>query len=195
MPTVLQPWVEDLTMMQQSVLLTAVRGPDALPKYHPSKFLLRWYRRCLLLSAMDQRVLEDPFEPNGGSFTGPSVLVKESFEKYPLYKAAGSLRDESSWAVSHNEGGGWRSTWWSAMNDWVTSYIRSLDEVPHHYQLHFMHAVEIMGYKRPDIFWRDVYFRLAKDMHLTPETEESLDHRLGDSREQWLDHADEATQD
>jgi len=44
--------------MQQSVLLTAVRGPDGLPKYHSSKYLLRWYRRCILLSAMDGRVLE-----------------------------------------------------------------------------------------------------------------------------------------
>jgi len=57
--------------MQQSVLLTAVRGADNLAKYHVSKYLLRWYRRCLLLSAFDGCVLTDPYDPRGGSFTGP----------------------------------------------------------------------------------------------------------------------------
>jgi hypothetical protein len=68
---VMQPWVESLTLMQQSVLITTVRGPDTLPKYHVAKFVLRWYRRCILLSAFDRCVLEDPNDPRGGSFTGP----------------------------------------------------------------------------------------------------------------------------
>lgn len=74
--SVLQDWVQGLPMMQQTVLLTAVRGPDGLPKYHATKWVLRWYRRCILLSAMDGRVLADPVEPNGGSFTGPSCTYK-----------------------------------------------------------------------------------------------------------------------
>lgn len=68
---VVQSWVESLTLMQQSVLITAVRGPDTLPKYHVSKYLLRWYRRCLLLSAFDRCVLKDPHDPRGGTFLGP----------------------------------------------------------------------------------------------------------------------------
>jgi len=68
---VVQPWVESLTLMQQSVLLTAVRGADTLPKYHSSKYLLRWYRRCILHSAFDKCVLSDPHDPRGGSFIGP----------------------------------------------------------------------------------------------------------------------------
>jgi hypothetical protein len=71
MPNVLQPWVQDLTLMQQSVLLTAIRGADTLPKFHVSKYLLRWYRRCVLLSAFERCVLSDPYDPRGGSFTGP----------------------------------------------------------------------------------------------------------------------------
>jgi hypothetical protein len=69
--TVLQQWVESLTLMQQSVLITSVRGPDTLPKYHVSKYLLRWYRRCILLSAFDRCALTDPHDLRGGSFTGP----------------------------------------------------------------------------------------------------------------------------
>ena len=37
MTNVLQDWVSDLPMMQQTVLLTAVRGPDGLPKYHAGR--------------------------------------------------------------------------------------------------------------------------------------------------------------
>jgi hypothetical protein len=166
--SVVQDWVAELPMMQQTVLLTAVRGPDGLPKYHPTKFVLRWYRRCILLSAMDGRVLADPIDPSGGSFTGPSG------------------------EVGHDD---WR---WS-LDDRVTEYLRALDEVPHHFQLHLMHAVEILGYKHPDLltrdWWHGVYVRLVHDMHLWPETEEQLDARLSDSREGWLARGDVATND
>lgn len=71
----------------------------------------------------------------------------------------------------------------------LKDYIRTLDEIPHHYQLHFMHAAEILGYKHPDPekrnWWNRAYFDLAADMHLTPETCEEMDHRLGDSETQW----------
>jgi hypothetical protein len=178
MTSVLQEWVTDLPMMQQTVLITAVRGPDGLPKYHATKFVLRWYRRCILLSALDGKVLTDPAEPNGGSFTGPSV------------------------DTAHYEGGrypGAPSTWSEDMDVHVTEYLRSLDEVPHHFQLHLMHAIEIVGYKHPDPgirrWWHHVYVRLVHDMHLWPETEEQLDQRLGDTREGWLARGDVATND
>lgn len=166
--SVLQDWVMALPMMQQTVLLTAVRGPDGLPKYHPTKFVLRWYRRCILLSALDGKVLTDPAEPNGGSFTGPSV-------------GGGDESDDWRWQ----------------MDERITAYLRSLDEVPHHFQLHLIHAVEILGYKHPDsdirYWWATVYHRLVHDMHLWPETEEQLDQRLGDTREGWLARGDVAT--
>lgn len=177
--SVIQNWVTDLPMMQQTVLLTAVRGPDGLPKYHPTKFLLRWYRRCILLSALDGKVLTDPIEPNGGSFTGPSL------DGWRTVGVDQTIRVDDPW----QEG----------MHDRVTDYLRSLDEVPHHFQLHLMHAVEILGYKHPDAriadWWRGVYERLVHDMHLWPETEEQLDARLGDSREGWLARGDVATND
>lgn len=167
--SVVQPWVAELTMMQQTVLLTAVRGPDGLPKYHPTKYLLRWYRRCILLSALDGRVLSDPVDPWGGSFTGPSVSVPPGYD------------------------------WSGAMDTRVADYLRTLDEVPHHFQMHLMHAVEILGYKHPDSvirsWWNGVYVRLVHDMHLWPETEAQLDARLGDTREGWLARGDVATND
>lgn len=203
---VTQVWTHTLPMMQQSVLLTGVRGPDTLPKYHPSKYLLRWYRRCILLSAMDRRVLNDPMEPNGGSFTGPSVYwitdAKEELSRD--FRGSGYLASAGPnggihlmpWGIA--EGAVLHETWPEAMHDWVTAYIRTLDEVPHHYQLHFMHAAEILAYKHPDElisnWWLEVYMRLASDMHLVIEGEDTLDERLGDDRDAWIRHGDRATE-
>lgn len=86
MPSVLQDWVQNLTWMQQSVLITSIRGCDGLAKYHVSKFLLRWLRRCVLYSAFARKALTDPFEDDHGNFTG-----KIPADKFPtvetLFKA------------------------------------------------------------------------------------------------------------
>jgi hypothetical protein len=163
----LQYWVCELTIMQQSVLMAAVRGPDTIPKNHVAKLLLRWYRRCILLSAFDRRVLTNPYEPVGGSFTGPSIGAPiGQFEK----------ADESLY-------------WYHVMQEKVSDYLTTVDELPHHFQLHFMHAAEILGYKHPDdvirAWWQETYQRLVNDMHLFPETEEQMDTRLGDKEKDW----------
>lgn len=71
--------------------------------------------------------------------------------------------------------------------------------IPHHFQVHFMHAAEIVGYKHPDErirkWWRTTYDYLVNDLHLHPETEDELDKRLGDNREGWLARANPATVD
>lgn len=66
-----QPWVHQLSVMQQSVLASAVRAPDGMRKFHPAKMLVRWYRRSVLMSAFDGHALTNPYEEGGGSFTGP----------------------------------------------------------------------------------------------------------------------------
>jgi len=166
---VTQAWTHDISMMQQSVLLAAIRGPDGTPKYGGgAKMLLRWYRRCVLLSAMDGRVLADPIESNGGSFTGPSLQGTDDLD-----------------------------SWEDRMQEHVNDYLRNVDALPHHYQMHFLHAVEILGFKHPDtrtrLFWNRLYLRLVNDFHMHPETEEELDDRLGDTRSGWLRRADPAT--
>lgn len=137
--------------------------------------LLRWYRRCVLLSAMDGKVLGNPYDNNGGSFTGPSIAK-------PLEVIA-SGEDVNSWEYP--------------MNDIVGNYLRELDGIPHHFQMHLLHAVEILGYKHPEIririWWQGVYVRLVSDFHLHEETEKEMDERLGDSRSGWLKRSDPAT--
>lgn len=152
MPSVLQDWVHELTLMQQSVLITAVRGPDGLYKNHIAKLINRFLRRSFLKVAFTGETILDPYTPGGGSFTGP----------WPAHMQASEVVDD---------------------------YLHHTDEIPHHYHLHIVHAAEILGYKHPDLdvrgFWEEAYRRFVNDMHLSPETEERMDWRLGDQESQW----------
>lgn len=163
--SVIQEWVQELSFMQQSVLISAIRGPDGIPKFHQCKPLLKWYRRCVLFSAFDGMALTDPRGGGGGSFTGPSTVDMVG-------------------------------TWETAMDEVVDAYIQSQDLLPHHFQAHFMHAVEIIGYKHPDKrirdWWHCVYVRIVHTLHLWPETEDQMDKRLGDNKDQWLARSDKA---
>jgi len=88
-----QDWVLRLTIMQQSVLASAVRAPDGMRKFHPAKMLVRWYRRSVLVSAFDGKPLLDPHAPGGGSFTGPltgDYTVQQMQDEFML------ARDEMS---------------------------------------------------------------------------------------------------
>lgn len=188
--SVLQEWVQRLTFMQQSVLITAMRGPDGIAKDHVSKLLIRWLRRCVLYSAFNSKqqgqpfAFTDPFTPGGGSFTGPSLPSHVVPEPTP--------------------------DWRREMDLVLRDYLATLDEVPHHFQLHFMHAAEIVGYEyhkdeyppwpppttetHTDIreWWFRTYCRLANDMHLNVETYQQMKRRLGDFEATWRE-AEEVT--
>lgn len=165
----MQAWVNDLNFMMQSVLLTAVRAADGLPKNHVSKLLLRWYRRCVLYSAFESReagrpiVLSRPWTLGGGSFTGPS------------YEGLHPIDEEA--------------TWRSFDRYVVDKYLASVDEIPHHFHLHLMHAAQIVGYYHSDpvlrAWWNRFYLRCVNDMHLFPESKDAMDKRLGDSEVDW----------
>jgi hypothetical protein len=164
------PWVLDIPMMQQSVLFAAVRAPDGLRKDHPVKVLLRWYRRCILLSAFDKRVLRNPFIDGGGSFTGPFL--------------AGHAR--AIFGLNENLDGWPINYWFDKMRE---HYLRHVDELPHHFQLHFMHAAQIVGVHHPDeetrAWWRTFYLMIVNDAHLQPESDEAMNLRLSDNDAEW----------
>lgn len=168
---VIQDWVQRLSFMQQTVLLSAIRGCDGLPKRHKAKAVVKWFRRCLVISAFDGKTLTDPWHPGGGSFTGP-------------------LAEEVPQNLTHDEK-------CYILQKVADNYVDSRDEMPAHYQVHFMHAVEIMGYKHPDLstreYWAQLYDRLAKAYHLWPESEVQMDARLGDSEEGWKARNDSST--
>lgn len=187
MPSVVQTWVSNLTLMQQSVLFTALRGPDGIHKNHVSKQLARWLRRCVLMSAFDKRVLLYPYDTGkceGGSFTGASIAHFEDADE----------GNEVWQALGHD----YRFTWQDAMFDVLEDYLKTTDETPHHFQLHFLHAAEIIGYKHPELairhWWSRCYERLVNDMHLVAESERMMDRRLGDNEQDWR-MAEEVTAD
>lgn len=169
-----QKWVLEIPFMQQSVLFAALRAPDGIRKNHPVKVLLRWYRRCILLSAFDQRALTTPFEPGGGSFTGP-------FERHHAIAAGLQPR----YAVRN-----WDDQKEETFGRMRLVYLDHVDELPHHFQLHFMHSAQIVGvhHREPSTrrWWKEFYYMIVEDAHLYPESDEDMNKRLSDSREEWL---------
>lgn len=166
MPSVLQPWVQDLNLMQQSVLLGAIRGPDGINKYSAAKSLLRWFRRCVLISAFDGVVLMTPADPRGGSFTGPSVGSTEIPWQDQMKTHVDQYFVEFDQYPGH-----------------FTKHFMMACEI-----LGYKHPHPVVR-----TWWNDLYLRLVKDLHLNPETEAQLDYRLGDNREQWLSLSEKAT--
>ncbi len=77
-----------------------------------------------------------------------------------------------------------------SIDDALDEYLRHVDETPHHFHLHLMHAAEILGYKHPYSqirdWWFKAYRKIASDAHLNIETEAQMDKRLGDNRTDWL---------
>lgn len=78
---------------------------------------------------------------------------------------------------------------WAGVCD---EYMLSVDSIPHHFVMHLLYGAEILGYKHPDVRFRDrwrlFYVECVRDLHLTPETEEEMDERLNDwGRESWED--------
>jgi hypothetical protein len=61
-------------------------------------------------------------------------------------------------------------------------FRRDLDHYPHHYVMHMLHAIEIVGYKHSDKEvaknWLFMYSILCKGLHVNYETEMQLDSRL-----------------
>lgn len=86
-----------------------------------------------------------------------------------------------------------------AVDEWERAcelFETAMEEMPHHYNTHFMHGVEILGYKHPDqverLLWLGMYHRMVAAMHLSPENELTMDARLGDwGRRQWYGNADD----
>jgi hypothetical protein len=156
--SVLQVWVQCLTFMQQSVLISCIRSPDGLHKNHVAKLLLRWLRRCVLLSAFDGLVLHNPYSPGGGSFTGPSMAV-----------------EVENWHPNMNE----VVTRYLQRIDETPLHF-------HLHFMHASQIIGFK-HPNPYIrdWWHTTYNRIVHDMHLTPETESAMNTRLGDTYEGW----------
>jgi hypothetical protein len=82
----------------------------------------------------------------------------------------------------------------------VDNFFNNIDSIPHHFVMKLLHATEILGYKHPDLRfrerWLEFYQRGVYELHLHPETHKQLDLRLSDwSRAHWpgglyVDHSE-----
>jgi hypothetical protein len=167
-----QGWVINIPMMQQTVLFAAIRAPDGIRKNHPVKVLMRWYRRCILLSSFDRRALLDPFVSGGGSFTGP-------FKRQHAEAVHGISIHPADWQRHAR----------AYFDDTRKEYLNYVDELPHHFQLHFMHAAQIIGAHHSDVdirsWWNHFYLMIVNDAHLHPETDDEMNERLCDNEAFW----------
>lgn len=168
MQSVLEEWVMKLPLMQQSVLCSALRGPDGFPKNCDAKYLLRYLRGVILVPARPEFIAEgrdDVFMIKQDRYyntRGPSVRVHKAGEVFmsPFMQACGA-------------------------------YLSDLDPYPLHFITHLAHAAEIVGYRMP-IFpdeedrlgqtirwqWNWFYAETCRALHMKPEQLDELDERL-----------------
>ncbi len=133
MTSVVKSWLKALTLKQQTVLLSAIRGPDGIAKEDVAKKFVRAFRSVVLEDACPDRP--------GFMADMPSGAERATFLKRP-------------------------------------------DTYPLHWLMHFMHAVEIVGYKHPDEMirwtWRELYRDMCDMLHVGMEPAEVMDVRLAD---------------
>ncbi len=64
----------------------------------------------------------------------------------------------------------------------VDLFFDSVDQQPHHWYVHFIHAAELVGYLHPgqDVrrFWGAFYVRAVEGLHLPPEPADAMLRRL-----------------
>lgn len=65
----------------------------------------------------------------------------------------------------------------------INEFAHDLDDYPMHWLVHFIHAVEIVGYKHPESstreFWRNLYETICREaFHMTPESALRMERRL-----------------
>lgn len=135
MASVVRDWLENITLKQQTVVLTAIRGCDQVAKYDVSKKIIRKLRNTVLHDAC----------PN-------SEYMKIDVSEEDIH-----------------------------------AFLKQPDTYAVHWLLHFLHAIEIIGYKHPDTktrkWWASLYLRMCDMLHVNPETEEQNDERLRDNIE------------
>jgi len=152
MPSVLQPWVQELPLRAQSTLLTGYRGCDLAPK-NPA--------------AIDERY---------GCSTGENTVERQlvAYLRFLTLVAAGKREVDVP--------GAWFQS--KPPEKWKPS---QLGHYPLHWYSHLMHCFEVVAYLRPIQDEHTdrvlgIYVRLARALHLNPETKEQLIARLTEDR-------------
>ena len=139
MGSVVKPWMSNLSLRMQTVILCTLRGCDGMPREDVSKQVIRHLRSVVLIHGSPPGVPSTFMDPTG---------VVETFEE---------LTDRM---------------------------FGDVDKYPIHFLMHFLHSTEIIGLHHPDKDvadrWYKVYLAGVHKLHLSPESSEGLEARLGD---------------
>ncbi len=131
---VTQEWIDILTLKQQTVLLSALRGCDGVAKHDISKKFVRKFRSTILINAEN---------------TNNAEFMKDEVTDEDIY-----------------------------------TFTKQPDTYHFHWLMHFIHAVEIIGYNHPNKeiseWWKSFYYKLSDMLHMNPETKEQNNKRLID---------------
>lgn len=125
---------------------------------------LTWKQQTVLLTAIrgcDDRPMNDPAKPILREYR--SIVVHDA-------------------VPSGESGEGFMNNF---TDEELDTFIEYVEEYPLHWFTHFLHAVEIVGFKHPDEDirgrWNDLYEILCKEgLQVNPESRSRLDERLED---------------
>jgi hypothetical protein len=84
---IVQPWAASLGLRHQGVLMSAVRGPDGVPREDPIKVLVRMFRGVVLTPhCQDVKLASSYMMPHiRETFQDNSTLVLKSLDHYNLH--------------------------------------------------------------------------------------------------------------
>lgn len=82
---VLQEWAWELPLMQQTVLLCALRGPDGVQKDSPAKRVVRYFRRAVLHNARPLAESDFMEEANLGRWLDITTDFFADTDRYPAH--------------------------------------------------------------------------------------------------------------
>lgn len=183
-----RPMMDDDDLRDARLRSTLRRGTrsDAMNR-EPVPVLQEWVQR---LTFMQQSVLICAVRgPDGIRKDHPVKVLCRFFRRCVLYRAFDGKATLDPYAPGGGSFTGPLPNGQGTIDQYIDTYLRHVDELPHHFQLHLMHAAEIVGYKCPDDyarrFWHDFYLKVVNDAHLQPESEAAMDKRLGDCEKSW----------
>lgn len=165
MKSVLQDWVMTLPMMQQAVLCSALRGPDGVSKLSNVKVPLRFFRGVILNPADPELIEQGRLD----------VFMTFNLGYYDPDEGTGYVKDGVAF---------------SRFQAICAEFLSDLDQYNIHFLTHFMHAIEIVGYKYgrgklvggPELQireqWNWLYAELCRALHVYPESIDQLNERL-----------------
>lgn len=152
-----RPWVMALLLREQGTLLAGIRGCDTV---------------------VDQFIPGTTADPLNRFHRWTQVRHPTKAVVAALRYIVGTPHDPREVDAA----GGFMASTLPEIDTWP---VKCLDDLPLHFVMHLMHAVEVVAYRGPRnayIKWLDLYYRICDHMHVEPESRERMIERLSEDR-------------